>query len=238
MTRPIIEIDELQEILSVLAKIIAKGLSSEQRTTVLDTYPLRLTGSQSADEYRVFNALQELNATSGSLDYILDLLRRIEGTRSFYQDVGPELDRLRYLATKHLLPRKAGHRTLYVFAMLPFRPDFLAVFESGIRPCLQELGCVVEHAQDIATVDSIIQLIFAQISKADFLVADTTGSNPNVFYEIGYAHALGKKVLLLTQDTKKIPFDIGGLKHILYQPDGLNALRRDLARHAEVLCKE
>lgn len=236
--KPSIEIDVLQEMLSVLAKILAKGLSGEQRVAVLRGYNLGLTNSQFGDEYKVFHALQQLHGESNSLDYIQDILGRIEGTRSFYQNVGPELDRLRYLTSKNASAKVPEAHVPYVFAMLPFKPEFLAVFESSIRPCLEELGCRVEHALDLATVDSIVEAIFAQISKADFLVADTTGSNPNVFYEIGYAHALGKKVLLLTQDTTKIPFDIGGVKHIRYKPDSLNALGRDLRRHAVVLCEQ
>ena len=43
-----------------------------------------------------------------------------------------------------------------------------------------------------------------------------TGRNPNVFYETGYAHALGKHVILLTQEAKDIPFDLKHYQHIIY----------------------
>src|SRR5258708_21790898 len=43
-----------------------------------------------------------------------------------------------------------------------------------------------------------------------------TGRNPNVFYEVGYAHALGKIVLLLTQKADDIPFDLKHHQHIVY----------------------
>ncbi|MBZ5491128.1 MAG: nucleoside 2-deoxyribosyltransferase [Acidobacteriia bacterium] len=238
MTQSNIEASALEDMLSALAKIIAYGLSYEQRTAVLRGYDLRLSNTQRPDEFRVFHALKSLASTSQPLEYVRDLLHRIEGTRSFYQNVGPELDRLRYLVAKHLLPQQEELTPPYVFVLLPFKEEFLATFESVIRPCLQDLGCAAEHAKDIATVGSIIEVIFLQISKAAFLVADTTGSNPNVFYEIGYAHALGKKVLLLTQDTAKIPFDIGGLKHIHYHPGSPHTLQRDLRRYAEVLCKQ
>ena len=59
-------------------------------------------------------------------------------------------------------------------------------------------------------VEGILERVFNQISKADVIVADMTGRNPNVFYEAGYAHALNKVVVLVTQKTDDIPFD---LKH-------------------------
>jgi hypothetical protein len=58
--------------------------------------------------------------------------------------------------------------------------------------------------------------IFNQISKADVLIADMTGRNPNVFYEVGYAHALGKIVILVTQNADDIPFDLKHRQHIIY----------------------
>jgi hypothetical protein len=58
--------------------------------------------------------------------------------------------------------------------------------------------------------------IWERINRARFLIADLTGQNPNVFYELGIAHALGKDVLLLTQDMAHVPFDLKGLRCILY----------------------
>jgi hypothetical protein len=59
------------------------------------------------------------------------------------------------------------------------------------------------------------------------LVADMTGCNPNVFYEVGYAHALGKLVLLLTKNAEDIPFDLKHYPHIVYG-DSIAKLRSDL----------
>ena len=52
--------------------------------------------------------------------------------------------------------------------------------------------------------------------KADLIVADLTGRNPNVFYETGYAHALNKRVILLTQRAEDIPFDLKDYPHVVY----------------------
>jgi hypothetical protein len=64
--------------------------------------------------------------------------------------------------------------------------------------------------------ETILQRIYNQIAKADLIVADMTTRNPNVFYEVGYAHALGKPVILLTQEADDIPFDLKHYPHIIY----------------------
>jgi hypothetical protein len=61
-----------------------------------------------------------------------------------------------------------------------------------------------------------LEQVYNQITKADLIVSDMTGRNPNVFYETGYAHALGKKVVLLTQQSEDIPFDLQHYPHIIY----------------------
>jgi hypothetical protein len=58
---------------------------------------------------------------------------------------------------------------------------------------------------------SILGRVYNQIAKADLIVADMTGRNPNAFYEVGYAHALNRNAILLTEGADHIPFD---LKHI------------------------
>src|SRR5215469_12463470 len=62
----------------------------------------------------------------------------------------------------------------------------------------------------------ILLRLYNQINKADLIVSDMTGRNPNVFYETGYAHALNKKVILLTQAADDIPFDLKHYPHIVY----------------------
>ena len=58
--------------------------------------------------------------------------------------------------------------------------------------------------------------IYNQIDKADVVISDMSGKNPNVFYETGYAHALNKQVILLTQNADDIPFDLKHYPHIIY----------------------
>jgi hypothetical protein len=190
--------------------------------------PIAFKQVKTSDEFSFYRALLDAYESNKNLDYVLDLTLRIEGTRSFYQDVGPDLDRLRYLISAYKIGAQAEPAKPYVFVLMPFRDEHLALYERAIKPTLEELGCTVEHAKDVNTVERIVDSIFSQIQRAHFLVADTTGRNPNVFYELGYAHALGKKVILLVQDTHDIPFDVAGLRHIAYKPRQVYALSQDL----------
>ncbi|MBF0539640.1 MAG: hypothetical protein HQL03_15465 [Nitrospirae bacterium] len=61
------------------------------------------------------------------------------------------------------------------------------------------------------------------------IIADMTGKNANVFYEVGYAHASGKEVILLTQKAEDIPVDLRNFNHIVY--DGkLYILKEELEK--------
>ncbi|MBI4671609.1 MAG: hypothetical protein HY741_08075 [Chloroflexi bacterium] len=230
------ELEQVQTILSVLAQILARGLASEQRDTVLRDMPFAFN-KRHADEFTFYRTLLDTFETRQSLDFVVTLTRRIEGTRSFYQDVGPDLDRLRFLLSKHPDHLGTSNDKPFVFVLMPFREEHFAIYERTIKPTLESLACHVEHAKDAHTVERIVDTIYTQIARAHFIVADTTGKNPNVFYEIGYAHALGKKVILLVQDTQDIPFDISGLRHIQYKPHALNALAMDLRATASSLLR-
>ena len=64
--------------------------------------------------------------------------------------------------------------------------------------------------------EGMIERIYNQIDLADVIVADMTGRNPNVFYEVGYAHAKNKLCVLLTENAQDIPFDLKHHRHIVY----------------------
>lgn len=67
------------------------------------------------------------------------------------------------------------------------------------------------------TAQSVVQDIWTAIVSARLIVVDCTDRNPNVFYEIGLAHTIGKPTILLTQRAEDIPFDLRHLRCIDYQ---------------------
>jgi hypothetical protein len=120
----------------------------------------------------------------------------------------------------------------FIFVLMPFDSKFNDIYTFGIRGATQEVGAYAERVDEQMFTGGILDRIFNQISKADVIVADMTGRNPNVFYEVGYAHALGKVVLLLTQDTDDIPFDLKHRPHTVYGGQ-IETLRRELVPKIE-----
>jgi len=104
----------------------------------------------------------------------------------------------------------------FVFVLMPFSEDFGDVYELGIKAACAAAGAYCERVDEQMFDESILQRVYNQISKADIIVADMTGRNANVFYETGYAHALNKRVILLTQKNSDIPFDLQHYPHIIY----------------------
>jgi hypothetical protein len=115
----------------------------------------------------------------------------------------------------------------FVFVLMPFDPAFNDIYKFGIKGAAEEVGAYAERLDEQLYTEGMLERIFNQISKADVIVADMTGQNPNVFYEVGYAHALGKITILLTQDTMDIPFDFKHRPHIVYGKS-IEKLKSDL----------
>ena len=105
----------------------------------------------------------------------------------------------------------------FVFVLMPFDKDFDDVYQLGIKPACEMAGAYAERVDEQIFHESILQRIYNQISKADVIISDMSGRNPNVFYETGYAHALGKPVILLTRINDDIPFDLKHFAHIIYE---------------------
>ena len=81
---------------------------------------------------------------------------------------------------------------------------------------MKRLTIKVIRADDIESQRSILSDIVQQIAQCDLIVADLTSSNPNVFYELGIAHTLGRPVILMTQNLDEIPFDLRLLRTVEY----------------------
>jgi hypothetical protein len=131
------------------------------------------------------------------------------------------------MQTPSALPDTAPKK--FVFVLMPFADQFRDVYEVGIKPACQDAGAYCERVDEQIFHESILEQVYNQISKADLIVADMTGRNPNVFYEVGYAHALNKKTILLTSSSNDIPFDLQHYPHIIYE-SSITDLKKELER--------
>ncbi len=117
----------------------------------------------------------------------------------------------------------------FVFVLMPFDPSFDDAYQLGIKAAVEEAGAYCERVDEQFFDERILDRIYNQIAKADVIVSDMSGRSPNVFYETGYAHALGKRVILLTQNAADIPFDLKHFPHIIYQ-GSIRSLKTELVR--------
>ena len=99
---------------------------------------------------------------------------------------------------------------------MPFNDAFTDIYKLGIKKTAEDTGLRAERVDEQLYSESMLERIYRQIDAADIIVADMTGQNPNVFYEVGYAHAKGKLCILLTQNASDIPFDLKQHRHIVY----------------------
>lgn len=121
---------------------------------------------------------------------------------------------------------------LFAFVLMPFDASFGDTYFLGIKEAADKLGITAERVDEqVFHREGILQRIYNQIEVADFIIADMTGKNPNVFYEVGYAHAKGKTCILLTANASDIPFDLKHQRHIIYSSikDLIQKLSADLS---------
>ncbi len=118
---------------------------------------------------------------------------------------------------------------------MPFREHFEGAYEKiqEIAVIKHEMTCV--RADNIYSAGVIIEEIWEKIQEAGIIVADCTDKNPNVLYEIGLAHAIGKddQVILISQSIEDIPFDLRHRRIITYDPNKLDALAVKLSKTIE-----
>ena len=93
-----------------------------------------------------------------------------------------------------------------VFVITPFDEDFLALYDA-LRERYTD-SYTFTNAGDLDNQHSILKDIVIGIESADVIIADVTGLNSNVFYELGIAHSMNKKVIIITQNITELPFDI------------------------------
>jgi len=119
------------------------------------------------------------------------------------------------------------------FVIMPFKEPFNGYYRKIFVPAIRKVGLEPVRADAIKKPGVIVSQIWNSIQDAEICIADVTGNNSNVMFEIGLAHAIGKPVIQIAQKPKDLPFDIKSLRHIIYrieQPKWAEQLRHDLEK--------
>jgi hypothetical protein len=132
-------------------------------------------------------------------------------------------------------PPRPGAQGLDIFVLMPFTAELKTVFDDHIRKTAMQLNLTIQKADDMLGSRDIMHDIWQNICNSRLVIADCTGRNPNVFYEIGVAHCVGTPVLLITQRPDDVPFDLRAIRYLSYEytPRGMAAFESALATSIE-----
>ncbi len=122
--------------------------------------------------------------------------------------------------------------------LTPFDAVGSRIYNASIR-ALENLHIEVIRIDHVTFGSNIRTAVLRAIDVADLIIADITRQNPNVMYEVGYAHALRKRtVLLISQETSRLPTDLLGHIYLTYDPSNLRSLSEQIVREADRFIKQ
>jgi hypothetical protein len=128
-------------------------------------------------------------------------------------------------------PTEAPRDDRLVAVMMPFEPRFDRVYEA-LGSAAADAGLECRRADDIWEADHILDDILGLIWSARVVISDLSGKNPNVFYETGIAHSLGRDVVQIVQNMDDVPFDLRSIRTVTYlaNGEGLTVLQSTVAQ--------
>ena len=183
-------------------------------------------GENLPDEHFFQNALTDrfgipLDKVAEFCEIFFESMRSAElidesGDRSTLLDIGRDEARAEGVTSQ----RKAKSTILEgatCFVMQPFDGHLGGYYETLFKPAIEQAGLrAVRADDDIFATGKIMDQVWRGIRKATVLVAELTSKNPNVFYELGLAHALEKPVVLVSSNQDDVPFDLRHIRAIFY----------------------
>lgn len=142
---------------------------------------------------------------------------------------------LRPMPTVFQLSNKSVDSNL-ISIMMPFSETFSRVHQT-VKLALEAEGYECRRADDFWLHPHIIQDIIELVCTSTVVICDLSDKNPNVFYETGIAHTLGKEVILITQSMNDVPFDLRSLRCISYlnNQEGCDKLAEDIVKRLRTI---
>ncbi|MDX2135271.1 MAG: hypothetical protein SFV52_10800 [Saprospiraceae bacterium] len=121
-----------------------------------------------------------------------------------------------------------------IFVVMQFSKEYDELFEEVIKPVVEKMGYDCIRGDMFYKSQPILSDIIQSIIDSEAIIAEITPDNPNVFYEIGYSHAIDKPTILLCDKERgKIPFDISGFRTLFYENTipGKTRIENDLRKY-------
>ena len=178
-----------------------------------DQLAIDLTGGTKPMSIGAQNAARSLDIPAFylSVDYDQDTGEPVPGTESLLE----------------LIKRQSQTDEELVFVIMPFNKKFDLVYECIEKSVTQaQLKCVRADKEIFSGI--IMDKIRANIAGAGIIIAELSEQNPNVFYELGLAHAWNKKVIMITQNIRNVPFDLKHWRMVIYDRNNIHGLKEKL----------
>ena len=124
------------------------------------------------------------------------------------------------------------------FVIMQFTEQFDILYTDVIKPVCEAHGYKIIRGDDFYTTGQIMEDIVRSIRTASLIIADVTPDNANVFYEVGFAHAINKPTILLSDKKReRLPFDISGFRTLFYDNTigGKGVVEARLKQHLDAL---
>jgi hypothetical protein len=125
------------------------------------------------------------------------------------------------------------------FVIMQFSSPFDDIHREVIKIVCEEFNLEAVRADESYKPAIIISEIAQQIAEAKVIIAEITPANPNVYYEVGYAHALGKPTILLADRAKvsELPFDLSAWRTLFYENSiaGKSRVEEGLRKHLKAI---
>lgn len=152
--------------------------------------------------------------------------RNLSYLRAFRADVGEPLNSggteastSNVTPTRRVVTSSSTEARTYLdtcFVMMPFGPWLDTYYKDVFSPAIKDAGMEPVRADELFSTGTVIEQIWEQIQKAKILLADLSGRNANVFYELGLCHAAQKPVVFTASQLDDVPFDLRHLRVVIY----------------------
>jgi hypothetical protein len=126
------------------------------------------------------------------------------------------------------------------FIIMQFTTPYNELFSDVIKPVCEKYKIEAIRSDQTYGPGHIFSEIVRQIFLSKFIIAEITPSNQNVFFEVGYAHAIRKPIIFIAEKTKELPFDVSGFRVLFYENSirGKKKVEEGLAKHIDAILTE
>jgi hypothetical protein len=180
-------------------------------------------------ERKIADLSRELARTPRDFEQVNHLL--ISGQERNRGSTNKAIDTAKFLGSLSVDKNAMKIDSKLVFVLTPFHPSEERTY-AAIVQALTKIGVRVMRGDETQARGDVLSHILAQMISARLVIANVSSRNPNVMYELGIAHALGKDVVIIANSGADLPFDVNSRRILFYKDhdDLVESLRTEIAR--------